>query len=138
MKKSTVLLVSLILLMTMVFMTMVGCGGNDEATADEGREAAAAAQQEQAPAEEPKVVVTEREAPEAFAVSLAAVMFASLQSAFGEAPEGAVLSEDKLTLRMDKMPLTEFEDTVYSSVSGTASNNGEEMVLTLDEEALRS
>lgn len=168
--------ISVAMIAALLALALIGCGGGDDGSAETiSRQTAGEAPEEQAPVEEPKVVISERDATEAFAVSLMAVMFASFQSAFGEAPEGATLSEDNLVLTMDKMRLTDFEGSAYTAISGTASNNGdgmdcdlileggpvesirytiesfdqetveanvvvngEEMLLSLDEEALRS
>ncbi len=112
-------------LIALVVVITVGCGGEDArpgAEASETGETSEAVEKAEA-----RVVVTQEEAEEAFAVSFAAVMFASFQSAFGEAPAGATLSDDNLVLTLEKMALSDFAETAYTHISGTASNNGEGM-----------
>ena len=119
--------IAIIMMVAVLAVALISCGGSDASAKEVSGPAEGQAPEEQAPVEEPKVVINERDATEAFAVSLMAVMFASFQSAFGEAPGGATLSEDNLVLTMENMPLTDFEGSAYTSISGTASNNGDGM-----------
>lgn len=102
-------------------------GFDSSPTSAQGGAEGANAEAKQSAPEPEKPEVTEAQAEEAFEVSLASVMFASFQSAFGEPPEGASLSDDKKVLTLDNMELTEFEGTAYSAISGTAANNGDGM-----------
>ncbi len=111
--------IATIALLAILVVGLIGCGGSN-GTASNGSGAAS----EEATAPAPQV--TKLEAEEAFAVGLASVFFASFQSAFGSAPEGTSLSEDSTVLTLDEFDLAEFK-TDYSTVSGTATNNGEGM-----------
>ncbi|MFP4431664.1 MAG: hypothetical protein ACLFPV_10470, partial [Spirochaetaceae bacterium] len=112
-------------LLTLAVVITIGCAGEDAAP---GAEASETGEATEAPEkQETRVAVSQQQSEEAFAVSVAAVMFASFQSAFGEPPAGATLSDDNRVLTMERMALSDFAETSYTHISGTARNNGDGM-----------
>ena len=69
----------------------------------------------------PKVTVEEAE--KAFIIGFVVIFSASMEVAFGNAPEGVSLSEDEKILTIDKYDLSEFENLGYTDVSGKVVDN---------------
>ncbi len=66
--------------------------------------------------------VSQDEAEEAFLVGFTSVMMASFSAAFGDAPEGVVLSDDMMTMELQDFDISEVDDVEYTAVSGKVEN----------------
>ena len=66
--------------------------------------------------------VSVEEAEMGYIVGFAAVMAATFSAAFDQSKEGVTLSEDKLTMTLDKYRLSQFEGIDYTEASGKVVN----------------